>query len=410
MKILLWLGSLCMVCFFGLVAWKVTDSFLTPSSNPPASTSSGSEETKKSDDNIPTSRKVLGVMIVIIVIGVFFSGAYAQWEPSKKLYQQKFWRGPVSIAVYILTGVYLVIAFLLPKLWGLIWGDQIFFWSLTIGVIILTGLRTMTGSDGKPLSYAQKGSLVFAIFLVFGLLAQILANPHWRNGTGSTSKESIFSWAFTGTHSNLSHNTASEEIILREIAKCESGGKQFTDDVVTRNMNETPADQSDDDIGEWQINLKHQAAIIKELEANIFEREDNYRVAKEILRRQGTGPWNKSRACWASKLTALGISPDGKGSIDQAKLPIELGTVEVPQNDWSKEVPTPNIPGTLVSWGRLDTSVGGDCQIMFDRDPKKVFPIAGNFTRFSHKVVQFYCPEPSAQVKVELIPQVIPKI
>jgi hypothetical protein len=117
---------------------------------------------------------------------------------------------------------------------------------------------------------------------------------------------------------------------------------------------------------EWQINLKHQAAIIKELGANVFEREDNHRVAREILRRQGTSPWNKSQGCWGPKLVALGYNPDGKGSGVRSP---RVEEVIAENGEWSQPVKNDR-QFEKVRW--YPNKPEG-CEVRADEDDSKVF-------------------------------------
>ena len=78
---------------------------------------------------------------------------------------------------------------------------------------------------------------------------------------------------------------------------------------------------------------------------------------------------------------------------------ILLGVVDVPTDKWSKEVKNPTLG--KVCWGRVDVAKGGSCQVRFDKDPKKIFPIKGDYTRLNPETIEFKCPKAGARVKVE---------
>jgi hypothetical protein len=90
---------------------------------------------------------------------------------------------------------------------------------------------------------------------------------------------------------------------------------------------------------------------------------------------------------------------DSGGSI-LSRTPVTtlLGTVDVPTDKWSGEVNTTG--HRKVCWGRIDTTKGGVCEVMLDKDPKMVFPIKTPTYHAGLKILQFRCSETGARVEV----------
>lgn len=82
--------------------------------------------------------------------------------------------------------------------------------------------------------------------------------------------------------------------ILRHIANCESGNRQFESDgrVVRGNQNRH-------DIGRFQINELIWGGTASALGYDIYTDEGNTKMALWIFNQDGARPWFWSKACWS---------------------------------------------------------------------------------------------------------------
>lgn len=84
-----------------------------------------------------------------------------------------------------------------------------------------------------------------------------------------------------------------ETPVLAKIAKCESHYRQFdTDGQVLRGK------VSPDDVGLMQINEHFHEARADKLALDLETIEGNLAYAKYLYEKEGTKPWNASKACW----------------------------------------------------------------------------------------------------------------
>lgn len=80
--------------------------------------------------------------------------------------------------------------------------------------------------------------------------------------------------------------------VLKRIAWCESRNRQFEKDgSVVRGSNP-------DDIGKYQINLKHWGDDANKLGYDLFTEQGNELMALYIYHKKGTQPWHWSQKCW----------------------------------------------------------------------------------------------------------------
>lgn len=80
--------------------------------------------------------------------------------------------------------------------------------------------------------------------------------------------------------------------ILKRIAQCESPSGQFEKDgSVVRGSNR-------DDIGKYQINLKHWGDDANTLGYDLFTEQGNELMALHIYHKKGVQPWHWSQKCW----------------------------------------------------------------------------------------------------------------
>ena len=79
---------------------------------------------------------------------------------------------------------------------------------------------------------------------------------------------------------------------LREIARCESGGTQFTKDgeVIRGKVNPQ-------DIGKYQINLKYHKATADKMGLDLFTEAGNEAYALYLYKTSGAKPWKASNPC-----------------------------------------------------------------------------------------------------------------
>ena len=82
--------------------------------------------------------------------------------------------------------------------------------------------------------------------------------------------------------------------IMVEVARCESGMRQFKGGEVIKN---TANRNGTVDYGVFQINSIHLPTAQK-LGIDIMTLEGNIEMAKVILKSQGLNAWNPSRHCW----------------------------------------------------------------------------------------------------------------
>lgn len=87
------------------------------------------------------------------------------------------------------------------------------------------------------------------------------------------------------------------EPILADIAWCESRMRQVNSDgtVYRGKIN-------NDDIGVMQINSQYHEATATDMGLDIYSLDGNLKYAEYLYDKQGTKPWNSSKACWGSKV------------------------------------------------------------------------------------------------------------
>ena len=81
--------------------------------------------------------------------------------------------------------------------------------------------------------------------------------------------------------------------IMIEIARCESTFRQLDlDGEIHRGR------VNSEDVGVMQINERYHLNQAEKKDYNIYTIEGNTAYARDLYERQGTQPWNSSRACW----------------------------------------------------------------------------------------------------------------
>ena len=81
--------------------------------------------------------------------------------------------------------------------------------------------------------------------------------------------------------------------ILKKIAFCESGGRQYNEngEVIRGKVNPQ-------DIGKYQINATYHQKAAESLGLDIYTEAGNEAYALHLYETQGTSPWNWSKPCW----------------------------------------------------------------------------------------------------------------
>ena len=85
--------------------------------------------------------------------------------------------------------------------------------------------------------------------------------------------------------------------LLARIAYCESRNRQFD-----AQGNVLRGESNPQDIGKYQINLRHWGDKAEEWGHDIFSEEGNEAMALAIFERHGAAPWKWSKKCWLASL------------------------------------------------------------------------------------------------------------
>lgn len=276
---------------------------------------------------------------------------------------------------------------MIPWWWGILaytwYGFLIFnfgFWT----VLYLRTIKTKNdkGEETKEFNpTASKMATIIALVLVVGLITTAVYYFQ-RDGLSKTDY----------TKKMVAEEPIRREAILRAICLAESGCQQFESDGKTALRGRIDPD----DTGMFQINKRIHAKLIAETKLDPNTLEGNVQLANVLYDKYGTTPWNRSRNRWARELER--ISPRLSRSF-------VLATIKIPMKEWSEEIYNPIIDRTLIRWDILDKTKGGECQVMLDGDPNKVFSVNETRDDFSPPgVLQFKCAEPSAQIRVRVVP------
>jgi hypothetical protein len=85
-----------------------------------------------------------------------------------------------------------------------------------------------------------------------------------------------------------------DDPILAQIAKCESGFRQFD-----KSGKILRGDKNSDDVGVMQINEIYHLERSKKLGFDIKSIDGNLAYAKWLYDKEGAAPWNASSKCWS---------------------------------------------------------------------------------------------------------------
>ncbi len=81
--------------------------------------------------------------------------------------------------------------------------------------------------------------------------------------------------------------------IMIQVARCESTFRQLDDDGEVHRGR-----VNSEDVGVMQINEHYQLQTAVKGNYNIYTLEGNTAYARNLYEKQGTAPWNSSKACW----------------------------------------------------------------------------------------------------------------
>lgn len=129
--------------------------------------------------------------------------------------------------------------------------------------------------------------------LIMSMATAIVPTPY------STLSDKFPTWEFGARSVNpkveeVAVEAVSVPKILQEIARCESGNRQFDE-----NGNVIKGYVNSKDIGKYQINEYYWGAEAKELGYDIYTEEGNTLMALYIYNTKGTQPWLWSKKCWS---------------------------------------------------------------------------------------------------------------
>jgi hypothetical protein len=95
--------------------------------------------------------------------------------------------------------------------------------------------------------------------------------------------------------------------IMIQIAKCESRFRQLEPDGSIHR-----GDINSEDVGVMQINEHYHLDQSQEENYNIYTLEGNTAYARKLYEKEGTKPWNSSKACWGKYQTAQAGQTENK--------------------------------------------------------------------------------------------------
>lgn len=84
--------------------------------------------------------------------------------------------------------------------------------------------------------------------------------------------------------------------IMIEVARCESGFRQYATSTVVLRGRQNPKD-----VGIFQVNEFYHLRDATKMMINIYTPEGNVKYARWLYDHQGTTPWNWSKPCWGKK-------------------------------------------------------------------------------------------------------------
>ena len=307
---------------------------------------------------------------------------------------KSIWESDFRIVIYtfilllVLNPMFKYMTSSVPEIWDWYWNvnNHLFFVFFNVGWLAYAFFTSKRDEKDKtkPVPEAQKRATVILWSILIFTIINLAGSAYQEFARGGLSKEAYE--AKMEMEAPLRR-----EVILRAICMAESNCQQFNNDGSVKHGEIDP-----DDTGMFQINKRVHADLIAETGLDPEKEADNIRLANIIYGRDGAAAWNASRDRWEKELKRL--SP-------RLAKPFVLAILDVPTDEWSEEAYNPLIDETNITWGLLDRSKGGKCLVMHDRDLARVFPTTEYHDVMSPGVVQFKCTEPSAQMKVRIVPK-----
>ena len=87
--------------------------------------------------------------------------------------------------------------------------------------------------------------------------------------------------------------------VMAAIAKCESRFRQYD-----KNGSVLRGEVVHEDVGVMQVNETYHKAVAGKLGLDLTVIQDNVAYARYLYEKQGTKPWNSSKACWGKTQAA----------------------------------------------------------------------------------------------------------
>ena len=134
----------------------------------------------------------------------------------------------------------------------------------------------------------------FSAGIALALAAVISSNP---SAAATVNQQSL---PQAQTVQQYVENYFVDEPIMVKVAECESHFQQYDADGSVYHGKVDP-----DDIGVMQINQHWQGATATKLGIDIDTIEGNVAYAQYLYQKEGTQPWNSSKACWGQTAQTL---------------------------------------------------------------------------------------------------------
>lgn len=125
---------------------------------------------------------------------------------------------------------------------------------------------------------------ILVLLLLFGTTTPQMDIPRDELDTIATAEEKIIDQA---------ERLGLDSSVAVRIARCESGLRQFDDQGRPLRGQINPLDT-----GIFQLNEKYHLANCQRLGFDIYTEKGNIDCALNLMKREGTTPWNWSRQCW----------------------------------------------------------------------------------------------------------------
>ncbi len=263
---------------------------------------------------------------------------------------------PVGIAFLSVLALNALIALALPSFWSIYFGNIKMFLLTNAGIILMAYLFSR-GSKGEKIA-----GWIICVVVIAGWFDPVKINC--KEKTGEPTKRYFEMLSLEELTKQLPQDT-----VLKAIAECESGGKQFEEDGVTPLKNKgipKKGIKPTSAFGKYQFLEIHREKAKEVLgpDPDLNREEDQDAYAKWLLAKEGTKHWEHDekygggKACWGPKLIAA--------SRQAGLLPTETRIVLAPVGKPSEEIEVEN--WGEYSWGRVKS--GNEPYRFHFRSPK----------------------------------------